>query len=74
MATKFEKNYIGTGKKHKEFDIVNVSIKMEDAEKFITEGKDGKKYLNFELTQRKETGKFGETHAAYISVKTESEE
>ena len=39
--------------------------------RLIKEGKDGKKYLNINISERKEVGKFGETHFIAASCKKE---
>lgn len=39
--------------------------------RLIKVGKDGKKYLNINISERKEVGKFGETHFIAASCKKE---
>lgn len=63
---KFEKNYIGKGKKHETYDIVTVTINMEEAEKHIFEY-EGKKYLKFEVAALSDETSFGKTHTAYVN-------
>lgn len=44
------------------------SICLTDIPKeFITEGKNGKKYVNFAVSKRKEVSQFGETHTITVS-------
>ena len=70
--TNGKKHFIGNGKTNEFFKTaVNVSIDLEKAEKFITTAKNGKKYLNFEVTPRQTPGKYGETHAISVFVKDE---
>jgi len=60
------KNYIGTGKKHEKFDgIVSVTIDIEKAKEFIFEY-NGKKYLKFDVAEKKEQDKFGKTHSVSV--------
>lgn len=70
----FEKVYIGKGKLvNEEFNIVEVSICMEDAEPHTFEFK-GKHYLKFEVAPRKEPDNYGSTHNVYLSKKVAEEE
>lgn len=49
-------------------DFLTGSICLTDIPKeFITEGKNGKKYVNFAVSKRKETSQFGETHTITVS-------
>ena len=66
-----EKNYIGKGKEGN-FRSVRVSIKMSEAQEFITEGK-SEKYLNFFVTKMKEADQYGSTHTAYCLQGAEKE-
>lgn len=68
MDAKFQKNYIGSGKQVKNFDIVRISICVDILDEFIVEH-EGKKYLHFEVAKRKEAGLNGHTHAAYVSTR-----
>ena len=59
--TTYIKNYIGKGKavqiNGQNTDLVQVTIKMEDAEAFIYE-KEGHKYLTFQIAKLKEEDNF----------------
>lgn len=66
----FTKNYIGKGKQVKDFDITNVTIEMDDIEKYIHEFQ-GKKYLTFDVARMKEPDQFGKTHSVYVTTKNE---
>lgn len=69
----FEKIYIGKGKANKKLaNVVTISIAMEEAEAFIFEY-EGKKYLRFEVAERKNPDKFGNTHTAYVLARIETE-
>ena len=49
-------------------DFLTGSICLTDIPKeFITEGKNGKKYVNFAVSKRKEVSQFGETHTITVS-------
>ncbi len=63
---KFEKNYIGKGKKHETYDIVTVTINMEEAEKHTFEY-EGKKYLKFDVAALSSETSFGKTHTVYVN-------
>ncbi|MBL8000414.1 MAG: hypothetical protein JNL05_00515 [Flavobacteriales bacterium] len=62
MATK---QFIGHGKKHTEFDIIDVVVAMEKATPFIYEY-EGKHYLKFSVASRREASNYGATHAVYV--------
>ena len=63
-----EKIYCGTGKKHTDYDIVNVSLCLTDLPKeHIFEYKD-KKYIKLKVVGKKEVDQFGKTH--YVEVDT----
>jgi hypothetical protein len=48
--------------------LINISVCLTDIPKFkIKEAANGKKYINLCLSERREKGKFGETHALYVS-------
>ncbi len=75
MATKtskeqavFSKVFIGKGTQVKDFDLVRVTLKMEEAMQHIYE-KDGIQYLTFEISRLKNADKFGRTHTCFLSVK-----
>lgn len=62
------KDYIGSGKKHDRFDnIVCVSIDLEKAKKHIFEYK-GKKYLKFDVAEKREADQYGKTHSVSVFV------
>lgn len=49
-------------------DFFTGSICLTDIPKeFIAEGKNGKKYVNFAVSKRKEVSQFGETHTITVS-------
>ena len=66
-----EKIYVGSGKAHSEYPIVNISICLTDikaqAEDFIFEY-NNKKYIKLKVVEKKEPDKFGKTH--YVEVDT----
>lgn len=67
MATKFEKIYIGNAKvKNEEFNILQVSIPEENIQENLADF-DGRKFLIFEVAQKKEPDKFGNTHNVYVN-------
>lgn len=49
-------------------DFFTGSICLEDIpEEFKTKANNGKTYVNFAISKRKEASKFGETHTIYVS-------
>ena len=68
--TKFNKHYIGTGKKvEKAPSIVRFSIPLDELIALAHEW-EGKKYCTFETGALLEPDQFGKTHRAWISIKT----
>lgn len=64
-----KKIYIGSGKLNKYG--IRASICVTDIPKeWIKEGKNGKKYLNINIDQRKEMDKFGNSHSISINTWT----
>lgn len=48
--------------------MITVSVCLSDIPKSkIVEAKNGKKYVNLVLDERREVGKYGETHMLYMS-------
>jgi hypothetical protein len=68
----FEKIYIGKGKKVENYDIVEVSINMDEASKHSFEYQ-GVNYLKFSVAAMKKTDDHGKTHTAYLSKKKSDE-
>lgn len=65
------KTYIGQGKKHDRYDIIDVTIKMDNANPFVFTTKNGT-FLRFSVTARKEADKFGNTHAVSVWTRDEA--
>lgn len=65
----YEKHYVGNGKQVKDFaDLVEMSICIDDAEKFIyTFAGNGKRYLKLTVARRKSPDNYGHTHTAYVN-------
>jgi len=60
--------YLGNGKAHNEYDLINFSICLTDIPKAaIQVSKNGKKYLNMTIARKKDSpDKYGNTH--YVKV------
>jgi hypothetical protein len=55
--------------------LINISVCLTDIPKFkIKEASNGKKYINLCLSERREKGRFGETHTLYVSQTKEERE
>lgn len=72
--SKYQKQYLNAQIKEKVFDdggsILDVNLCVSDAKAlFWKSPKTGKYYLRFTITKRREVGAYGDTHAAYVSVK-----
>ena len=72
---KFKKNYIGKGKQvvtkaGKKLDIVKVTLKVAEIEKFKHEY-EGEEYLTFEVAKMQKADDYKRTHTAYVSTREE---
>jgi hypothetical protein len=66
--SKEEKIYVGSGKKVKDYDLVNISVCLDDRIKpYIYEYK-GKKYINLTVAAKKEVDQYGKSH--YVAINT----
>lgn len=65
-----KKIFIGSGKKHQDYDIINGSICLTDIPKehITTSEKNGKKYLNITIMGKRELDKWGKTHAITVNT------
>ena len=69
----FVKNYIGKGKQVAGLQIVKITCKLEDLQKFAYEY-DGIEYVTFEVAKMKTPDNFGRDYTVYVSQKEEAEE
>lgn len=60
------KIYLGKGKQVKDYDMVQVSINLDEAAQHSHEY-EGVNYLTFTVARLKEADNYGKTHTAYIS-------
>jgi hypothetical protein len=67
----FVKNYIGKGKQVAELQIVKVTCKLDDLEKFAYEY-DGIRYVTFEVAKMKNKDSFGRDHTCYVNHREET--
>ena len=75
MSKEFKKNYIGKGKQvvtkaGKKLDIVKVTLKVSEIEKFKHEY-EGEEYLTFEVAKMQKADDFKRTHTAYVTTREE---
>ena len=63
-----EKIYVGSGKKAKDYDIVNISICLDDKLKEHIYEYKGKKYINLTVAAKKEVDQYGKSH--YVAINT----
>lgn len=63
-----EKKYVGSGKVIGQYGNIAVSICLSDLDKEadIKTAKNGKKYLNVVIGERRNVGKYGETHTVSV--------
>lgn len=72
MKTNFEKIYIGKGKNPQPW-VTRLTIDLDELIKHGHEY-EGKQFATIEVVQLKEPDKYGRTHAAYVSKRTEADE
>jgi len=69
----FTKNYIGKGKKVANLDIVKITCKLEDLQKFAYFYKDGPdEYVTFEVAKMKSPDNFGRDYTVYVTTEDEA--
>jgi len=68
----FVKHYIGKGRQVADLQIVKITCKLEDLQKFSYEYDDGVRYVSFEVAKMKTADNFGRDYTAYVSVLEES--
>jgi len=69
----FVKNYIGKGKQVAELQIVKVTCKLADLEKFAY-SYDGISYVTFEVAKMKSVDSFGRGFSVYVSHREDKDE
>lgn len=69
----FKKNYIGKGTQVKNFDIVRVTLKMEDLQKCVHEY-EGQEYATFEIARMQTPDNYNRTHTVYFQTVEETED
>ena len=60
-----QKIYVGSGKKTSQYDIVNISICIDDLQPHIFEY-NGKKYAKLTVAAKKEADQYGKTHSVWL--------
>ena len=71
----FTKNYIGKGKKVANLDIVKITCKLEDLQKYAYFYKDGPdEYVTFEVAKMKSPDNFGRDYTVYVTTEDEAPE
>lgn len=68
----FVKHYIGKGRQVADLQIVKITCRLEDLQKFSYEYDDGVRYVSFEIAKMKTADNFGRDYTAYVSVLEES--
>jgi hypothetical protein len=64
-----EKIYIGRGKKVGQYGTIGVSICIDDIPKeHITKANNGKRYLNLNISEKREVDQYGYTHTVSIDT------
>ena len=61
-----QKIYVGSGRKVEKYDIVNITICLDDKIKPHIYDFNGKKYLNLTVAAKKEADQYGKTH--YVAI------
>ena len=68
------KNFIGSGKRNEKFaGIVSVTLDLEKCKEHIYEY-NGKKYLTFDVAEKREADQYGKTHSVSVWTPDEKKE
>ena len=59
-----EKIYVGNAKRFGDYGQIKVSFKLADVQQYVND----KGYVNLVIAERKEVGKYGETHTVTIDT------
>ena len=59
--------YVGSGKKHDNYDFINISIAESKVRDYWSEW-DGERYLRLTVSKRREKDKYGKTHSVRIDT------
>jgi len=59
------KEYLGKGKQDEKFDIVKVTVSIEELN-YLIKCKDGKGNISFDVAKMRNPDKFGNTHTCYF--------
>ena len=71
----YKKNYIGKGKKVAGLDIVKITCKLEDLQKFAYFYKDGiDEFVTFEVAKMKSPDNYGRDYTVYVNTEEETKE
>jgi hypothetical protein len=64
-----EKIYCGSGKSHPSYDIVNIDVCLGKIPKeFISEDKNGNKWLKLTVSKKKEVDQWGKSHTVTVNT------
>lgn len=67
------KNYIGSGKQHEQYESIKVTIDVDKAKPFVSEY-NGKRYLTFEVSKKREIDQYGKTHSVSVWTPDKNQE
>ncbi len=67
----FIKHFVGKGKQVGELQIIKVTVKLEDLQKYAYQY-DNVQFVTFEIAKMKTPDNFGRDYTAYVSVLQES--
>lgn len=68
-----QKQYIGSGKKHENYNSVTVTLNLDQAQKHAYETSNGT-FLTFIVSARKEADQYGKTHSVFVLVDADEPE
>ena len=60
------KTYVGKGKEHHEFALINFSVCLSDLPKESIFEYNGNKYIKLTIAQMKKEDEYGKTHTVYV--------
>lgn len=66
MENQKSRTYVGKGVKAGQFDLVNISICIDDAEPHFFEY-NGKRYVKLTVGGLRETDQYGKTHSVWVN-------
>lgn len=65
---KYSKQFIGSGKKHEQYDIVYTRLYVDKFQNLLKQDNNGRQYLDLNVGSKREVDQYGNTHGVWVNV------